>query len=871
MKSFTTATFLFVFLFADTAVPADVKEAVRADWAAQYRKLTEELEGKDALAVRRGESPQVLDPQSLLRASDRDALDVIIRRTEALLADLQTEKKSGDLAGLKKQLADIKKRAAGLVERPDRQSAQSRERLAMEAFALRRQVVFSNPLLDFNDVLFIARGVNYGTTKDGDHMIGAYYGFVGLKGGSLYVLKDFKSARPRVVNVLRDSRCENGPFQGKTLPLGAYISPEMSFDGKSALFAFSENDDHGRGIYQGGGVWLNSTCFHLFRVGTDGTGLAQLTFGPNNDLDPCHLPGGRIAFISDRRGGMHRCASVGNDLYPEKQFSLHSMKEDGTDLFPISWHETHEFQPSLSNQGMLVYTRWDYVDRCDSTGHHLWTCYPDGRDPRAPHGNYPRPYSTFDGAPGAGNTFRNRVFAEWNIRAVPDSPRYIATAGAHHGQPYGSLVLIDPRVVDDDGLSQVTRITPDVRFPESELAPYDQGRLSYKYGTPWPLSEAYYLANYEENLYLVDKFGNRELLCSLGEVCGRTKPWRLLSPIPVRPRREPPMIPTDTYQGERAEHPDHEQATISVQNVYRSDLPWPKDARIKWLRIIQVLRKPDSVLLFRDQPPVGFGEEQLARMCLGHVPVEEDGSAYFQAPVGVPIYFQAVDQRGMAVQSMRSDTYVHPGEHLSCAGCHENKWETPRPRSSRPLALQRLPSKIEPEVGGVEPVSYHRLVEPIFRQKCMVCHQKEGKGPANLDYGNALDKGNPLRTLVFFQQGGFADTWPSGRDGGAGGSRSIPGMFGAARSKMGQALLKPHHRNVMTDEEFRRVALWLDCQSPELGAYTGVEAQKRGQLVWPPDVNPRNPTAAELTGPSAREHRKSETAFHVDGRTEGHD
>ena len=122
MKSFTTATFLFVFLFADTAVPADVKEAVRADWAAQYRKLTEELEGKDALAVRRGESPQVLDPQSLLRASDRDALDVIIRRTEALIADLQTEKKSGDLAGLKKQLADIKKRAAGLVERPDRQS-----------------------------------------------------------------------------------------------------------------------------------------------------------------------------------------------------------------------------------------------------------------------------------------------------------------------------------------------------------------------------------------------------------------------------------------------------------------------------------------------------------------------------------------------------------------------------------------------------------------------------------------------------------------------------------------------------------------------------------------------------------------------------
>ncbi len=102
-----------------------------------------------------------------------------------------------------------------------------------------------------------------------------------------------------------------------------------------------------------------------------------------------------------------------------------------------------------------------------------------------------------------------------------------------------------------------------------------------------------------------------------------------------------------------------------MQNVYRSDLPWPKDARIKWLRIIQVLRKPESSLL-RDRPPIGFGEEQLGRMCLGRVPVEEDGSAYFEAPVGVPIYFQAVDYRGMAVQSMRSDTYVHPGEQLVC-------------------------------------------------------------------------------------------------------------------------------------------------------------------------------------------------------------
>jgi hypothetical protein len=828
-----------------SAGAAEVRESLRADWATQYREITAEIQRRALPAERGFDVSRVLDCQSLVFAEDRDTLDVIIRRTEALLADLQRNSESPDLGGLKRQLADIKRRAAKATRMVNSSSAAARESLAMEACAVRRQIAFANPRLDFTDVLFIARGVNYGTTKDGDHMVSAYYGFNGLKGGGLYVVRDFKSANPRIVDLLRDAVAVNGDFQGRRLPPGAYISPELSFDGKSVLFAYTENNDHGRGVYAGRGAWLDSTCYHLFRVKMDGTGLTQLTFGANNDLDPCFLPNGRIVFCSDRRGGMHRCASEGNDVYAEKQLSLHSMHADGADLFPISWHETHEFQPSVANNGMLVYTRWDYIDRCDSTAQHLWTCYPDGRDPRAPHGNYPRPYSTFDGAPGAGNTFRKRVFAEWGIRAVPNSPRYVATAGPHHGQPYGSLVLIDLRVPDDDGLSQITRITPDARFPESEQSTYDQDRLSYKYGTPWPLSESYYLTNYGDNIYLLDKFGNRELICSLNEVCGKTKPWRLLNPIPVGQRPEPPTIPVATYQGQRADDPQHQLATISVQNIYRSDLPWPKDVRISWLRIVQVLRKPESALL-RDRPPIGFGEEQLARMCLGRVPVEADGSAYFEAPVGVPIYFQAVDQRGMAVQSMRSDTYVHPGEQLTCGGCHESKSEAAPLRSSRPLALGRPPSKIEPEVGGVEPVSYHRLVESIFQRTCVACHKKQGKGPANLDYGNPLDRTNPLRQLVFFQQGGFADTWPSGRDGGAGGSRSIPGMFGAAKSRMGQALLRPPHKDAVTDEEFRRVVLWLDCQSPELGAYTDVEQQKRGKLVWPSDdVDPQNAMAIE--------------------------
>ena len=79
---------------------------------------------------------------------------------------------------------------------------------------------------------------------------------------------------------------------------------------------------------------------------------------------------------------------------------------------------------------MLVYTRWDYVDRDSDVAHHLWRCYPDGRDPRSPHGNYP-------------DVRESRPWMEMSLRAVPGSANYVAVAAPHHGEAYGSLVLIE--------------------------------------------------------------------------------------------------------------------------------------------------------------------------------------------------------------------------------------------------------------------------------------------------------------------------------------------------------------------------------------------------------------------------------------------
>ena len=145
---------------------------------------------------------------------------------------------------------------------------------------------------------------------------------------------------------------------------------------------------------------------------------------------------------------------------------LHSMAADGSDLVQLSWHDTSEWQPSVDHSGMIVYTRWDYVDRDPDCTQQMWTCYPDGRNPRSYHGNYPA-------MRGAG------PYMELSIRAIPGSTRYLAVAPPHHGQQYGTLILIDPHKPDDRRMSQVKRVTPEVAFPESETPWYCQRGLRH--------------------------------------------------------------------------------------------------------------------------------------------------------------------------------------------------------------------------------------------------------------------------------------------------------------------------------------------------------------------------------------------------------
>jgi hypothetical protein len=234
-----------------------------------------------------------------------------------------------------------------------------------------------------------------------------------------------------------------------------------------------------------------------------------------------------------------------------------------------------------------------------------------------------------------------------------------------------------------------------------------------------------------------------------------------------------------------------------------------------------------------NKPRIGAGNQTNARAVLGTVPVEPDGSVFFEAPVGKAIYFQALDETGTAVQSMRSVTYVHEGERLSCQGCHERKHRPPPRPAELPMALSRPPSKIQPDVDGTHPFSYVRLVQPVLDRNCVQCHQEkkaldltgaiEGPHGWTRSYTNLAAKYG----FYFHVSNGSINT------GVHGGSRTIPGQFGAKAAPLLKYLDEAHYGVDLSDEDFHRLAVWLDCNSEFYGSYENTEAQARGEVVQP--------------------------------------
>jgi hypothetical protein len=184
-----------------------------------------------------------------------------------------------------------------------------------------------------------------------------------------------------------------------------------------------------------------------------------------------------------------------------------------------------------------------------------------------------------------------------------------------------------------------------------------------------------------------------------------------------------------------------------------------------------------------------------------------------------------VDERGLAVESMRSGTAARSGEQLVCQGCHEPKHQAATATSGSPLALRRAPSEPKPDVDGSNPFSYPRLVQPVLDRSCTECHAKTPGKAINL----ARD---PIQGQWYAS---YRSLLPYAFTSYGEGYRTIPGRFGAQGSKLLPLLEKGHYDVKLSPEDLHRLTLWLDCASMFYGVFEkeGGEAQLRGELASP--------------------------------------
>jgi mono/diheme cytochrome c family protein len=272
------------------------------------------------------------------------------------------------------------------------------------------------------------------------------------------------------------------------------------------------------------------------------------------------------------------------------------------------------------------------------------------------------------------------------------------------------------------------------------------------------------------------------------------------------------------------------EGTFLLQDVQLSWPVLPRDP-IKSLRIVQVLPKSTW---HANNPTVGLANASPGKQVLGTVPVEPDGSAFFRAPAEIPLAFQALDRNGEAVQVMRSLTYLQPGENVSCVGCHEPRNSSPPTLRSKPLALARGPSSIEPGPDGSNPLSYPLLVQPVLDKHCVSCHnpsKPEGKviltGQPQGRYSASY---NALAPRVRYSAWGDLqlNCEPLTR----------PDFFGARSSPVMKMLRRGHYQVSLAPADFNRLVTWMDANALFYGTFDPADQarQLRGERIAGPKI-----------------------------------
>lgn len=645
---------------------------------------------------------------------------------------------------------------------------------------------------------------------------------------------------------------------------------DVSYDAKKIVFDFRASPKDGYRIYE---------------ANLDGTGLRQLTFPVEDeqelvkkyargsylhgtdDLHPCYLPDGGIAFVSTRAQFSVLCDSSDNFTVT----NLYRMDGDGGNLHALTYSALNEQSPAVLPDGRIIYHRWEYVDKAAGNAKALWAINPDGTSPAEVYGD-------------------NISFPESMMypRPIPDADNKIVFLGTSHCCPnnaFGTVITIDAKN-DARSVDTMHYVTNDVRtyhhngfhfLDENGEYQHDltgvPGRL---FKDPYPISEDLFIASRKPaglvwsdptgyDLVLLDYDGaETPLLADENASCWHAMPiWE----------RDVPPVRSNVIDEELA---SQNRALLTITDVY-AGMPAVERGTVKYIRILEQVPRSWSARKSWGEDHEGTTHAHSAvangslsvKVQLGVAPVEEDGSACFYVPADRALYFQALDEKYRAVQTERTYVNYRPGEQRACVGCHEMQNEAPLTSNPvAPKALSKAPSELLPQKGQPSAAftfDYDRQIQPIWNARCVSCHDgQEGaaapdlRGDPKLNYSisywGLIDLGNSNKNLL----GNRAER---NEDAASNGIEFIPAyqsgtlssplgawLFGetalkdapdAAKDELKLLIEKHKDANVrLTEAELLTVANWLDVNAPYHPSYFGRLHEKfQGRPDYRPEVS----------------------------------
>ncbi len=545
-------------------------------------------------------------------------------------------------------------------------------------------------------------------------------------------------------------------------PQGSIRDPQVHYDAQKILFSYRP---------------AGSEHFHLYEIDVDSAALRQLTDGPHDDIEPTYLPDGGIMFCSSRCNRWVPC-------WYSQVAILYRCEADGSRIRPISANIEHDNTPWPLPDGRIIYERWEYVDRSRVGFHHLWTCNPDGTGQMVYYGNMHPETLMIDPRP------------------IPGTNDVVAIFSPGHGKAEhaGAVTVVSPKKGPDDKPS-ARRISKDKE---------EDWRDAYA------LAPDCFLVARKASLYVMDANGDTHELYSLPADLARTG-VQLHEPRPLRPRPREPVIPSRVDLADPT-------GRLVLSDVYEGrNMTGVKRGEIKKLLVLDSLPKP--VNYTGKMVPMTFGGTFTLERVLGTVPVEPDGSAYFEVPAMRSLFFVALDADDNSVKRMHSFCTVEPGETMSCVGCHEQRTKTiavPRPQL---MALTRDPDKITPITHVPDVFDFPRDIQPILDRHCLRCHDYDTREGGVILSG---DRG-PMYSHSFFTLTATAKQISDGRDRLY--TNLPPRSVGTSASPLMQKLDGDHHDVRLSPQEIDMIRYWIESGAVYPGTYAALGCGTIGD--WP--------------------------------------